>query len=210
VEIGVEEGKECNSANLVINFGWNGLFVEADWDEVVKARHYYKHVRGIPENRLKIAESFVTTENVNEVIRENGINGEIDMLSIDIDGNDYWILDAVDLNPRLIVMEYNASIPPEKSITVPYNPAFNRFDTHYMYHGASLRALTKLAKKKGYVLVGCDSTGCNAFFVREDLAKGNFKEVSVEEAFYPQIYRLKGCSLQRQFDKIKNFRWEEV
>tara|TARA_Y100000310_G_scaffold343177_1_gene449649 strand:+ start:2713 stop:3597 length:885 start_codon:yes stop_codon:yes gene_type:complete len=210
VEIGIEEGKECNSANLVINFGWNGLLVEADNDEVLKARHYYKHVKGIPESRLKIAESFVNTENVNDVIRENGIDGEIDMLSIDIDGNDYWILEKVDLNPRLIVMEYNASIPADKSITVPYDPKFNRFDTHYMYHGASLAALNKLAKKKGYVLVGCDSTGCNAFFVRKDLAKGKFKEISVEDAFYPQIYRMKSCSLQGQFDKIKDFEWQEI
>ncbi len=213
VEIGVEEGKECNSANLVINFGWQGLLVEADLDEVLKARHYYKHVKGISEDRLKIAKSFVTTENVNQVIKDNGIKGEIDMLSIDIDGNDYWILEKIDaVNPRMIVMEYNASIPSGKSITVPYDAEFDRFSKHEsgLYHGASLRALTKLANQKGYILVGCESTGCNAFFVRKDLAKEQLKEISVDEAFYPQIYRIKHSSLEDQFDKIKDLKWTKI
>ena len=209
VEIGVEEGKECNSANLVINFGWQGLLVEADLDEVLKARYYYKHVKGISESRLKIVNKFVTKENVNSIFKENGIEGEIDLLSIDIDGNDYWILKEINtLNPRVIVMEYNASIPKDKSLSVKYDPHFKHKGAGY--HGASLKAITKLANQRGYILVGCESTGCNAFFVRKDLAKGKLREISVNEAFYPQIYRVKHSSLKDQFDKIKDLKWTEI
>ena len=213
VEIGIEEGKECNSANLVINFGWGGLLIDGDQRGIRGAKYYYKHVKGISDSRLKIVNKFVTKENINSIFKENGIEGEIDMLSIDIDGNDYWILKEINtLNPRVIIMEYNASIPKDKSLSVKYDPHFDRFVKHKSawYHGASLKAITKLANQKGYILVGCESTGCNAFFVRKDLAKGKLEEVSVEDAYYPQIYRIKHSSLEDQFDKIKVLEWVEI
>jgi hypothetical protein len=213
VEIGIEEGKECNSANLIINFGWNGLLIDGDQRGIISAKYYYKHVKGISDSRLKIVNKFVTKENVNNIFKENGIEGEIDMLSIDIDGNDYWILEAINvINPRVIIMEYNASIPKDKSLSVKYDPHFDRFVKHESagYHGASLKAITKLANQKGYILVGCESTGCNAFFVRKDLAKGKLEEVSVEDAYYPQIYRVKHSSLEDQFDQIIQLDFQEV
>ena len=186
VEIGIEEGKECNSANLIINFGWNGLLIDGDQRGIISAKYYYKHVKGISDSRLKIVNKFVTKENVNNIFKENGIEGEIDMLSIDIDGNDYWVWKSI------------------------HN--INRFVKHESawYHGASLKAITKLANQKGYILVGCESTGCNAFFVRKDLAKGKLEEVSVEDAYYPQIYRVKHSSLEDQFDQIKQLDFQEV
>lgn len=213
VEIGIEEGKECNSANLIINFGWNGLLIEGSDENVKRARNYYKYEKGISDDRIKIVSEFVTKDNINNILEENGMIGEIDMLSIDIDGNDYWILEKIDrINPRVIIIEYNASIPKDKSLSVKYDPKFDRFEKHKSawYHGASLAAISKLANKKGYVLVGCDSTGCNAFYVRKDLAKGKLEEVSVEDAYYPQIYKSKSCSLENQFDQIKDLEWEEV
>ena len=213
VEIGIEEGKECNSANLIINFGWNGLLIEGSDENVKRARNYYKYEKGISDDRIKIVSEFVTKDNINNILEENGMIGEIDMLSIDIDGNDYWILEKIDrINPRVIIIEYNASIPKDKSLSVKYDPKFDRFEKHKSawYHGASLAAISKLANKKGYVLVGCDSTGCNAFYVRKDLAKGKLEEVSVEGAYYPQIYKSKSCSLENQFDQIKDLEWEEV
>ena len=213
VEIGIEGGRECNSANLIINFGWNGLLIDGNEGGVLMAKKYYRNDKGISDNRIKIINEFITRENVNLILKENGIMGEIDMLSIDIDGNDYWILEAINnINPRVIIIEYNASIPKDKSLTVKYDPKFDRFKKHRSawYHGASLKAITKLANKKGYVLVGCDSTGCNAFYIKKDILKGKLKEISVKDAFYPLIYRTRHRSLKDQYDLIKDLEWEEV
>ena len=91
-----------------------------------------------------------------------------DLLSIDIDGNDYWVWNAIDGQPRLVVIEYNSSFGPDRAVTIPYDPSFDRFQHHPfgIYHGASIAALAKLGAAKGYALVGGDSNGVNAFFVR--------------------------------------------
>lgn len=205
VEIGVEDGKECNTATLSRHFGWNGLLIEGNSKNAKLAREYYK---GFP---VKVVSSFVTKENINTILKKNGITGEIDLLSIDIDGNEYWIWNEIfEINPRVVVMEYNSSFG-NKPITINYSPNFDRLKAHpsMWYHGASLSALTKLGKSKGYILVGCCSTGFNAFFVRKDIAKGKLKELSAQEAFYPHGGRMQ-FSIDQQFDEIKNLSYVEI
>lgn len=212
VEFGIDDGKECNTANLSINFGWNGLLMDADEKKLVRAKKYYIHMIGNNQTKVNCVQCKVTMDNINQTLKANNIYGEIDLLSIDIDGNDYWIWKAINaINPRVVVIEYNASLGSEKSITVKYDPNFDRFNySTPLYHGASLLALTKLANLKGYILVGCDSTGINAFFVRKDLVKNNLKEVSVKDAYFPHSLRLNNMSSSEQLDLISKLDFIEV
>ena len=128
---------------------------------------------------------------VNDLIRDNGIEGDIGLLSIDIDGNDYWVWKAITcVRPRILVLEYNALFGPRAAVTVPYDPTFFRTRAHYsnLFWGASLEALTRLSRDKGYILVGCNSAGNNAFYVRADL-RGQLEEMSVQSAFVQAQFR---------------------
>ena len=118
-------------------------------------------------------------ENINDLIRENGCEGEIDLLSIDIDGNDYWIWEAVTAcSPRLVIIEYNSLFGPDRAVTVPYDPEFDRHQVaktieggNLYYFGSSLQALNQLAKQKGYRLILTEPRGVNAFFLRNDVGQ---------------------------------------
>lgn len=209
IEFGVGDGSQCNSANLILNFGWNGLFMEGNQTAVNRGLNYYKH-KGI--NSLQFKNVFITAENINQLITDNGISGEIDLLNVDIDGNDYWVWQAINVvNPRVVVVEYNSSFGSEKSVSVPYAPDFNRWQKHPSgwYHGASLSALTKLGNQKGYDLVACDSCGVNAFFVRKDI--NPFKSLSAFEAYYPELKRqLKSNNSANQLQAISELPLQEV
>jgi len=207
IEIGVEDGKECNTANLIINFDWKGVLIEGNKNYAEKAKQYYKNYP------VKVVNSFITKENVNKIINSSNLNKEIDILSLDIDGNDYWIWEEISIiKPRVVIIEYN-SILGNKSISTAYDPVFDRYKKHKsgLYYGASLTALTKLAKTKGYVLIGCCSAGVNAFFIRKDLVKNNFNELTPEEAYYENwspVIKLE--TTQNQFKKIKNMPFKEI
>ena len=124
-------------------------------------------------------------KNINKIIKKNSIK-EVDLLSIDIDGNDFWIWEEINcIKPRLVVIEYNSFFGPELSYTIPYNPKFIwDYEKKRSYYGASLKALEKLGRKKKYTLVGVDKNGVNAFFVRNDLAKNiNLKSKKSEDVF---------------------------
>jgi hypothetical protein len=137
----------------------------------------------IAEGRLSVVESRVTAENINALIAQSGLGNEIDLLSIDIDFNDYWIWKAIDaVNPRVVVIEYNATLRPPMSLVVPYRP-----DTQWdgsNYYGASLEALVKLGAEKNYRIVGCSVAGVNAFFVRAHLAGDRFLEPATAQEHY--------------------------
>lgn len=209
IEIGVEDGRECNTANLSLNFGWQGMLVDAGKEGLEKARHFYQEKLGNNASKVKIVHCFVTAENINQLILDNGIQGEIDLLSIDIDGNDYWVWKAISvINPRAVVVEYNASLGSDKSVAIKYD---SNFRENSLYHGASLEAFKKLADSKGYLLVGCDSHGIDAFFVRKDVVQGKFAELSVREAYYPHSQRLKDIgSTEKQFEQIKHLDFDHV
>jgi hypothetical protein len=128
----------------------------------------------------------VTRENVNELLQSSGFDRDLGILSIDVDGIDYWLLEALDaFAPRILIMEYNSLFGKERKIAVPYDASFSRREKHYsdLYFGASLPALAHLAAKKGYSLVGTENTGTNAFFVRTDRLGADVKALSVDEAF---------------------------
>jgi hypothetical protein len=115
--------------------------------------------------------SWVTRDNINELIASHGFSGEVDLFSLDLDGVDYWIWEAITVcSPRVVILEYNSMFGPTRAVTVPYDEAFDRQRHHAMYYGASLAAWTKLAARKGYRLVAVEPAGINAFFLRGDLA----------------------------------------
>lgn len=203
VEIGVEAGRECNTANLSINFGWQGMIVDANKECTESAKIYYQG------KKVKPIHCFVTAENINQLLLDNGFRGEIDLLSTDIDGNDYWVWKVINVvNPRVIVAEYNAALG-LKLITIKYNPNFRYKGDSYF--GVSLAALAKLLKEKGYILVGCDRYGHDAFFVRKDVAHDKLIELSPKEAFYPNPDNIKAIgSVEKQFELIKHLPFENV
>jgi len=207
IEFGIGDGRQCNTANLSLNFGWSGLLMDIDPLHIEAAqRHYLRHL-GQDADRVHILRCEVTAENVNQVLKDNGITGDVDLLSIDIDGNDYWVWGALDVvRPRVVAIEYNASLGPTHRLTVPYDPSSAKLGKHPsgLFHGASLAALAALGAGKGYVLVGCESAGVNAFFVRRDLAKGALAGISVERAYYPHHYRSTTMSPERQSEIVQH------
>lgn len=180
IEFGVETGIECNTAMLLVS-GWRGLWIEASNTYVA---HMQRSVAGfLQDGNLKIVESRVTAANVNTLFEQAGFTGEIDLLGIDIDYNDYWVWKAIEIvKPRVVVIEYNATLRPPLSLVVPYAPDTSWNGTNY--YGASLEALVRLGSGKGYRLVGCNISGSNAFFVREDLCGDHFVEPATSEEHY--------------------------
>ena len=173
VEMCVEDGVECNAANLIVNHGWRGLLFDGSAKNIERAKRFYgRH----PDTWLRppqIVQSWITRENVNDLLIVHGIRGEVDILSIDLDGIDYWIWKRLDaLNPRIVVIEYRQQWGSQASVTVPYSDTFDRGRGHPEYWGASLAALVKLGSERGYILVGCDRTKTNAFFMRSDVMPG--------------------------------------
>lgn len=182
IEFGVENYTECNTKFLLTNNNWSGLVIDGSQENInsiIDSPLYWKH-------NLKAVNAFITKENVNDLFRQNGLEGEIGLLSVDIDGNDYWVWQAIDsVNPAIVVTEYNYRFGKDRAVTVPYDEKFFRTDAHHsnIYYGASLKALVNLGKQKGYIFVGCNTFGNNAFFIREDLKPDYIKELSVDEGY---------------------------
>ncbi len=152
-----------NGGFLASEWGWAGLMVDGHQE------HMKQVGRRFPTTTAVAA--WITRENINALITEHGYAGEVDLFSLDLDGNDYWIWDAVSVSsPRVLILEYNSIFGPERSVTVPYDPQFDRHRHHSMYFGASLTALTRLSARKGYRLVAVEPAGVNAFFLRNDVA----------------------------------------
>jgi len=185
VEFGVETGKECNSVKLLVE-GWCGLWLDGDSKCVAQIRSNFQTF--IENRHLTVSEAFISAENINSLIEQGGVTGEVDLLSIDIDCNDYWVWKSLTvINPRVVVIEYNAALRPPLSLVIPYDP--NRSWDRTNYCGASLGALAGLGCSKGYRLVGCNFSGVNAFFVREDLAGDLFLDPpTAEEHYEPPRY----------------------
>ncbi|MCP4006999.1 MAG: FkbM family methyltransferase [bacterium] len=196
IEFGIGNPLECNTAHLALDFGWRGLLIDPYSSQVEAAQRV--HIEG---QRVGVVREMLTPQNINGVFTANGFAGEIDLLSVDVDGNDYWLWEAISVvQPRVVVAEYNASMGPDEALTTPYDENFDRYQNHALgwYHGASLAALASLGRAKGYTLVACESSGFNAFFVRDDLAKDRFEAMSPSAAYYPDARRTRVASVEEQ------------
>jgi hypothetical protein len=157
-----------NSGFLCNELGWDGLMVDGSAAnvEVLNAQ--------LPPGRVKVVEAWLTADSVDALIREHGFSGEVDVLSIDIDGNDYWLWERItSISPRIVIVEYNSAFGPDRAVVVPYDPGFERCSVEGgagLYYGASLAALTELGKRLGYRLICIEPRGVNAYFLRNDVA----------------------------------------
>lgn len=187
VEIGVEDYSESNTRFLLTHDNWRGLVIDGG-----EAHASFVTSTGLRWRRhVDTVSAHITAENVNEVIGAAGFVGDVDLLSLDIDGNDYWVLEALSvISPKVIVVEYNSLFGRDFAVTVPYVPNFKRSLAHhsFLYYGASLPALTALLRRRGYRLVGTNSSGNNAFFLRRDIPS-TLDELTPEEAFQPTRFR---------------------
>ncbi len=180
VEIGSNDGVNSNCSNLALNFGWHGLFIDADKTCVERGRRFYRRNPDPWDYHPTFVCAKVTRENINELIENAGFKGSIDLLSIDLDGYDYWIWDALEIvQPRVVIIETHVEFG-MNNIVVPYDPAYTFPGKHPVYHGASPVAMTNLAKRKGYRLVGANDYGHNLIFVKDSMGEKLIPEVSVE------------------------------
>lgn len=196
----------ANVTNLICNWGFDGLLIECK-DNKESIEFFGNH----PDTKIfppKIIKKWVTTQNVNQLLKENNIQGEIDLLSLDIDGVDYWIWKAINtIQPRVVLLEYMNIFDAKTALTVPYSNNFDRFKIHEDFYGASLHAFVKLGEKKGYRLIGCNKYGFNAFFLREDLGKNILPTIPAKECLkHPQAVN----GHKTRLPKVKNLGWIKV
>jgi hypothetical protein len=226
IEMCAGTGAQCNTANLIINQGWHGLLVDGDAGNVARGRDFFARHSGTEIMGPSYRQYWITRDTVDALFVEEGFTEEIDLLSLDLDGVDYWIWEAISaISPRVVVAEVMPQLG-EKAITVPYSDDFEAewisldeqpqlggipldggfFAGRTLYAGASLAAFNKLARRKGYRLVGANAIGFNAFFVREDVAADLFPEVS-EASCVNLSYRAR---FSRAWEALRDHEWQEV
>lgn len=188
IEFGVENFFESNTRFLMHKDNWSGFVMDGSEDNMntlMNAYFFWKY-------DLIAKPAFITKDNIKSLISEatNQWQG-IDLLHIDLDGMDYWVWEALEIKPSIVIMEYNSNFGIEQAVTVPYNSEFVRTQAHHsnLYWGASLKALYLLAKKKGYTFVGCNNGGNNAYFVLNEKINNNVRETSLEQGFTIAKYR---------------------
>ena len=203
LEFGSDDGVNSNSANLHFNHNWTGLFIDANKKALDRGRYFYKKYGNKKVAAPTFLESLITRENINDLITEGGLSGEIGMMSIDIDGNDYWVWEKIEvIQPQVVIIETHNEFGLH-DIVVPYNAEYVYPGKHPDYHGASPIAMTNLAHHKGYRLVGANELGFNFIFVRNDLAT-HLKEVSVASV----LNHPSNTEAQQKFEAIKD--WEYI
>jgi hypothetical protein len=187
IEFGVENYLESNTRFLLVNNCWKGLVMdgsENNVNQIKQSNLYWQY-------QLQAKCAFINKDNINTLISEHSNQKELGVLVIDVDGNDYWIWEAIDVvQPTIVIVEYNSLFGHERAITIPYQTNFRRTEAHYsnLFYGASLKALQVLATTKNYALVACNKNGNNAFFVRKDQLKG-LQELSVKQAYKQASFR---------------------
>lgn len=188
VEFGVEDYYESNTRFLLQNNNWSGFVMDGSPENINSLLAWTDFWR----YDLKAKPAFITVENINELIQEGTADWSgIGLLHIDLDGNDYWVWKELNVNPPIVIVEYNSNFGSTLPVTVPYNPAFHRTEAHYsnLYWGASLAALCRLGDSRGYQFVGCNSAGNNAYFVRKDKMNGRIRALSPAQGFVQSRYR---------------------
>ncbi len=188
VEIGSDDGINSNCANLALNHGYHGLFLDGNPKSIKRGERFYGKYPHPWMYAPKFKCAKVTAENINALVTEAGLSGDIDVLSIDIDGNDYWVWNALEtVSPNVVIIETHVEFG-MRNIVVPYDANYFFPGKHPVYHGASPKAMVGLAKKKGYRLVGANELGFNFIFVKNGMADEEIPEVSVESVLtHPSV-----------------------
>jgi len=188
IEFGVEDFSESNCRFLLEKDNWQGYVLDGSDTNIGRLQaspSYWQHT-------LSAKAAFVTRENVNQLLAESGFDRQLGILSIDVDGMDYHILEALaEWRPSILIVEYNAVFGAERAVTVPYEADFSRFAKHSsgLYFGASLSAFVVLLEGRGYSLTGVNSAGNNAFFIRSELCSEAVPAVRVRDVFRKSSFR---------------------
>lgn len=187
IEFGIEDFSESNCRFLMIKDNWRGFVIDGSPDNIERLRNSSMYLRHMLEARA----AFITRENIGALLAESGFAPEPGILSVDIDGNDWHVLEALgDWHPAIIIVEYNAvfGLAP---VSVPYDPGFVRREKHFsnLYWGAGLGAFDHLLTARDYALVGCNSAGSNAFFVRRGLLNDRVRAVGLAAGFRDVAWR---------------------
>lgn len=215
VDVGAAGVEGSNTANLAVNHGWWGLHIEGRQAALDFSQSWYGSVNGSRLYPPVAVQAMVNAENINSLIADNGLNGEIDLLSVDIDSNDYWIWRAIDVvTPRVVVIEYQTAVGHEAAVTIPYEPNFDRSEhainqppAEIVYAGASLAALIHLGNERGYTLVAVDRMDSNGIFVRNDVLDGRFPAVDPASCFkHPRSQHL----IATYREKLLKMPWEHI
>lgn len=198
VEFGVQNGLECNSHYLLLR-GWQGLWLEGSESDYWEIR--WRFAPALADGRLRVKQAFIDKENIVGLLADAG--RRIDLLSIDIDGNDYVVLEAIlkggVITPRVIVAEYNGKWPADFRWVMPYDPLHTWDGSDY--YGASLLSFTEMLQRYGYSLVGTNTCGANAFFVKNDALGDHFPyPLTVEN-----LYNAKRGIIHRKGHAAKRF-----
>jgi len=206
VDIGAGDGvANSNCANLALNFGWHGLFIDTNKVLINRGRQFYERHSDTFLYPPLFVYAKVNRENINHLIEQAGFKGEIDLLSIDIDGNDYWIWDALEcITPRVVIIETHVEFG-YNNIVVPYDPDYEYPERHPDYHGASPVAMVNLARRKGYRLVGANRFGYNTIYVRNDEGKELLPEISVKDV----LQHPRNAERMKLFEAIKGWQYVE-
>jgi hypothetical protein len=216
VEFGVQDYHEANTRFLLQSDHWRGLIIDGSrkyMDRVRRSDLYWR-------NDITAVDAWIDRDNINQLIGDAGFHGDIGILSIDIDGNDYWIWEKIDIvNPVIVVVEWNSVFGSKHAVSIPYASDFNRATAHYscLYWGASMRAFEELGSRKNYALVGSNRAGNNIFFVRRDRL-GRLNRLSTKQAYVVSRFResrdvngqLNFLDGERRYDEIKNLPMVEV
>jgi hypothetical protein len=172
-----------NTGVLAEERGWSGLMVDSSEQSVAATALRF------PRSRVRALTATVTPATIDELLTAHGFAAAVDVLSVDVDGNDYWLWDALSVcRPRLVIMEYNSAFGAERAVVVPYDDA-NTWAApaaqEHRYFGASLKAVQRLAIRKGYRLVAIDPDSANAFCLRSDVAP-HIPGIEADELFRAQ------------------------
>ena len=211
VEIGTSDGTECNTSNFILYHGWKGLLIDGSEEMMKRGRAFFAAHPNAVLNEPKLVNSWISKDNINDTIRNNGFEGEIDLLSIDIDGVDYYILDAINcISPRVIICEINSAVPLGRALTIPYSDDFYCWDKPYpenVFRSLSLTAAQKLMKSKGYRMVGAHRLGFNIIFIKNGIGEDVFPEIPIEQARGDYFNHQEMGAL---WESIKHYPWVEV
>jgi hypothetical protein len=211
VEMCCGSGNECMATNLILNHGFDGYLFDGNQSNIELAKKFFSSKKDCKLYPPQISHSWITVENVNDSLRDVEATGEVDLFSLDIDGNDYWVWKAIEIiKPRLCVFETHNIIPSNLSLTIKYEPDFNCWSKQgheQDYRSVSLAAMVKLCKVKGYRMIGAHRLGFNVFFLREDIEPDLFPEVRIEEVH--DNYYTKFAQRNR-WPLVKNMDWLEV
>lgn len=213
VEFGVEDYEEANTRFLLMNDNWSGLVMDGSKENI----DHIKNAEWFWRYDLTAIDAFITKENINGLITGAGFEGDIGILSIDLDGNDWWILNSITcVSPRILICEYNNIFGAEQKVTVPYDAAFVRTKKHYsnLYWGCSIAAFCGWAEENGYYYMGSNTAGNNAFFVRKDCIGSHMipeKAQMFIESKYKESRDEKGnLTYLRGADRLKCIRFMEL